>query len=103
MFFETVLKIFPIFTKNICVEVRFKNVAGPQSEDFLCFPVINAKLLGTAFFIEHLRWLLLDIEDIPKFQEQHAAQFNFCRYEGLCPATKTEIHRECFQQNCAKC
>ena len=26
-----------------------------------------------------------------KFQGQHAAQFNFCRYEGLCPATKTEI------------
>ena len=28
-----------------------------------------------------------------KFRRQHAAQFNFCRYEGLCPATKTEIHR----------
>ena len=27
-----------------------------------------------------------------KFQRQHATQFNFCRYEGLCPATKPEIH-----------
>ena len=27
-----------------------------------------------------------------KFQRQHAAQFNFCRYEGLFPATKTESH-----------
>ena len=27
-----------------------------------------------------------------KFQGQHATQFNFCRYEGPCPATKPEIH-----------
>ena len=26
-----------------------------------------------------------------KFQGQHATQFNFCRYLGLCPATKPEI------------
>ena len=29
-----------------------------------------------------------------KIQEQHAAQFNFRRYEGLCPATKTEYHTQ---------
>ena len=52
--------------KASVLKFRFNKVAGPQSEDFLCFPVINAKLLGTAFFIEHLRWLLLGIEDIPK-------------------------------------
>ena len=28
-----------------------------------------------------------------KFQGQHAEQFNFCRYEAICPAAKTEIHR----------
>ena len=28
-----------------------------------------------------------------KFQGQHAPQFSFYRYEGLCPATKTEIHK----------
>ena len=28
-----------------------------------------------------------------KFQGQHAAQFNFCRYEGLCPVTDAKIHR----------
>ena len=27
-----------------------------------------------------------------KFLGHHAAQFNCCRSEGLCPATKTEIH-----------
>ena len=61
-----------------------------------------AKFLRTGFFIEHLRWMLL-VEAIKqrisrntasKFRRQHAAQFDFCRYEGLCPATKTEIHRE---------
>ena len=31
-----------------------------------------------------------------KFQGQHDAQFNFCRYIGLCPATKTKIHRGCY-------
>ena len=28
-----------------------------------------------------------------KFQGQHASQSNFSTHEGLCPATKTEIHR----------
>ena len=28
-----------------------------------------------------------------KFQGQHASQSDFCRHEGLCPATKTEILR----------
>ena len=28
-----------------------------------------------------------------KFQGQYAGQFNFCRYEDLCSATTTEIHR----------
>ena len=37
-----------------------------------------------------------------KFREQHAAQFKFCRYEGLCPAAKAEIHRRSFQWNFAK-
>ena len=26
-----------------------------------CFPVNNAKFLGTAFYITHIRWLLLDL------------------------------------------
>ena len=34
-----------------------------------------------------------------KFQVQHAAQFSFCRYEGLYPATKTEIQLGCFPRN----
>ena len=31
-----------------------------------------------------------------KFQRQHAAK---CRYDGLCSATKTEIHCGCFWRN----
>ena len=45
------------------------------------------------------------IEDISKnncFNFFNAAQFNFCRYETLCPATKTEIHRGSFPRNFAK-
>ena len=61
------------------------------------FPVNITKFLRTAFFKEHPWWLLLVTRiNRTKFQGQHAAQFNFCRYEGLCPATKTEIHRGCF-------
>ena len=31
-----------------------------------------------------------------KLQRKHAEQFNFCQYEVLCSATKTEIHRGVF-------
>ena len=37
-----------------------------------------------------------------KFQGQQASQFTFCRYEGLCPATKSEIHRCWFRWNFEK-
>ena len=37
-----------------------------------------------------------------KFQGQHIVQFNFGRYEGMCPPTKTEIIRGCFQWDFAK-
>ena len=49
----------------------------------------------TAFFIEHL-CLKQSIKDISrntasKFEGHHAAQLNFCRYEGFCLASKTKI------------
>ena len=34
-----------------------------------------------------------------KFQGQHAAQFNFCKYEGLCSASETAIQREFSNEN----
>ena len=37
-----------------------------------------------------------------KFQGQYASHSNFCRHEGLCPATKTEIHRCWFRWNFEK-
>ena len=36
------------------------------------------------------------------FQGQHASQSNFCRHEGLCPATKTEINGYWFRWNFEK-
>ena len=37
-----------------------------------------------------------------KFQGQHASKSSFCRHEGLCPTTKTEIHRYLFRWNFEK-
>ena len=37
-----------------------------------------------------------------KLQVQHASQSNFCRHEGLCPATKTEINGYWFRWNFEK-
>ena len=49
------------------LEPLFNKVAGLKAYNFIkkrlqhrCFPVNIAKLLRTAFFIEQLRWLLLD-------------------------------------------
>ena len=94
-----VLKIFVIFTgKHWCWSLFLVKLQawGLQQRYFL---VNITKFLRTAFFIEHLRWLLLIYSNqlkifweisASKFQGQHATQFS--RYEGLCPATKTEIH-----------
>ena len=48
------------------------------------------------------QWKILREKIASEFQGQHAVQFNCCRYEGLSPATKTEIHRGCFQWNFPK-
>ena len=57
-FFEIgVLKNFAIFTgKHFCWSLLLTKLQG-----FRCFPVNIAKLLRAAFFIEHLRWLLLQM------------------------------------------
>ena len=54
-----------------------------------------------------LHWLQQSITDISrnnsfKISRTTCCIINFCKYEGLCPATKTEIHRRCFQWNFAK-
>ena len=54
-----------------------------------------AKFLRTAFFIEHLRWLLLITVFNRRYFEKQLLQNskdNFTRYEGLCPVIKTKIH-----------
>ena len=61
------LKILQYSEKNTCVESLFNKVAGLKAYKFIkkrlwqrCFLVNIVKLLKTAFFIEHLCWLLLD-------------------------------------------
>ena len=69
VFFKTsVIKNVTIFTeKHLCWSLFFNKVAGLKAYNFIkkrlwhrCFPVNMAKLLRTAFFIEHLWWLLPD-------------------------------------------
>ena len=65
MFFKIgVLKNFYTFG----LESLFNKVSRPEGCKFIkerlqrkCFSVHNSSFLGTAFFIEHLRWLLLKI------------------------------------------
>ena len=108
MFFRIgVLKKIMIFTgKPQCWNLFLIKM---QAYNFLkkrlqcrCFPVDITKCFRTAFFVEHLWWLLLINQfkifweiTASKFPGQHAAQFIFCRYESLCSATKTEIHLGC--------
>ena len=64
---QLVLQI-TISTGDICVGVSFRKVAGLKACNFTkkrpkhgSFPLNIAKFLRTAFFIEHLRWLLLTV------------------------------------------
>ena len=51
---KDVLRNFAKFTgKHLCQRIFFNKVA-------ICFPVNFAKFLRTSFFIEQLRWLLLN-------------------------------------------
>ena len=58
-----------MFFKTSVLESRFNKVADLKACHFIkkrlqhrCFPVNIAKILKTAFFIEHLWWLLLGPE-----------------------------------------
>ena len=65
-----VLENFAKFTgKHLCQGLFFNKVAGLRPATLFkkrlwhrCFPVNFAKILGTPFFIEHLQWLLLNME-----------------------------------------
>ena len=67
MFFKIgVLKNLTVFTETPVLESLLNKVVGPKACNFFkkkfqhrCFPVNFAKFLRTAFFIKHLRWLLL--------------------------------------------
>ena len=63
------LKNFAKFTgKHLCQSLFFNKVAGLRPASLLkkrlwhrCFPVNFAEFLRTAFFTEHVRWLLMDL------------------------------------------
>ena len=66
MLFKT--GVFKNFYRKTPVLESLNNVADLQANNFIkkrlqhrCFPVNVAKFLRTAFFIEHLWWLLLKI------------------------------------------
>ena len=60
------LKVLQFSQKKTCAGVFLNNVAGPREKKRLqhgCFPVKIAKVLRTASFIKHLRWLLLGLKE----------------------------------------
>ena len=85
------LKFCDIHRKTLVLESLFIKTRLQHR----CFSVNIAKNVRQHFFIEHLR-LKQSIKDISrntasKFEGHHAAQLNFCRYEGFCLASKTKI------------
>ena len=67
-FADALQKLCNIERKTPVLEYLFHKVAGLKTCNFIkkrllhrCFPVNIAKLLRTAFFIEHLWWLLLQL------------------------------------------
>ena len=63
--------------------------------------VLYQTLLAATFGYSNQSRIFQEITTL-KFQGQHASQSTSCRYEGLCPATKTEIHRCWFRWNFEK-
>ena len=67
MFFEiSFLKYFAIFTRkhlrwSLSIFDKFTENSTKKRLRHRCFPVNIAKFLRAAFFIKHLRWLLLEI------------------------------------------
>ena len=54
--------------------------------------VLYQTLLAATFDYSNQSRIFQEITTL-KFQGQHASKSSFCRYEDLCPTTKTEIHR----------
>ena len=81
-----VLKYFVSFTgKQLCLQACNFVKKTLQRR---CFPANIVKFLRTAFFIEHLRWLLLEVL-YPKAVTKHFANF-----------TRTYRHRSLFESSC---
>ena len=107
-----VLRNFKIFAeKHLCWSpFLIKILACNFIEKTLqhrCFPKNIAKFVRTAFFIEHLRWLLLVTAISRRYSEKQLLQNSKDNMlhnsvsvdKKVCPATKTEIHPGCFQWN----
>ena len=90
--------------KTPVLKSLYTEFTGPQACNFVKRASNTGAFLNTSdscFWYGNQSTIIREITG-SKFQGQHATQFNFCRYDGLCPASKTEIHRRCFSQNSAK-
>ena len=106
LFKIVVLRYFPIFKRNHLCWSLFFIKERPQHRDL---PVNIVKFLEQLFYRLPVaafgcnnQLQVFRETTTSKFQGQHAAQFGFCRYECLCPATKADIYRRCFPRNSAK-
>ena len=91
------------FSKQVFLKIsRLKETPTPVLSCDYC------KIFKSSFFYRtppmaafgyNNQWKVFREITTSKFQGQHAAQFNFCRYEGLWPAAKTKIQGGCFPRN----
>ena len=110
------LKNFSTFTrKYLCWSLFLIKVQAFRAATLLlryckhtCFPVSIAKFLRTALLQTSgaCFWVQQPIEGVPrntlfKIPRTTCCAIKLCRYEGLCPAAKTEIHGGCFPRNWA--
>ena len=80
-----VLRHFTKFTeKHLCQSLFFNKVAGLRPTTLLkrrlqhkCFPVNFQKFLRTFFLTEHLRWLLLLLDEIQNMKTRESKERKF--------------------------
>ena len=90
-------KLAKLTGKHLCQGLFFNKVAGLRPVTLLkkrfwhrCFPVNFAKFLRTPSPTEHLRWLLISIYEINKFQSNKSI-FLFSLVASFV-TVKSEIH-----------
>ena len=89
---KDVLRSFEQFTgKHLCQSLFLNKVAGLRPVTLLkkrlwysCFPVNFAKFLRTPFFTEHLRWLLMLLDEIQITKKDESTRIEKRKFEKMC-------------------